>query len=195
MTEKNQAEQIMLKNVRLSFPSLYKKAEKYDNTTGKTIPWSEMTEEEKGKAKYVTTLLIPKDNKELIKKITDVSTPVIKSVDGKITEQYNCIKDGDTLGKAGEGYDYTKGAISIKAGTKFRFPIVDKKRKPVYEEDGLFYSGCYVNALISFFPYKTGIGANLLAIQFHKDGESLETQSSVEVNSVFDIEEDDDSDF
>ena len=68
-----------------------------------------------------------------------------------------------------------------------------RSSKIVTEDDGLFYAGCYVNAIIEicFMKDSQTLFAALIALQFFKDGESF-TGSTVQVDEsgkVKDFEE------
>ena len=65
------------------------------------------------------------------------------------------------------------------------------------KEDGIIYSGCYVNALIddSFYCYTNysgGVSASLLGVQFAGDGESFEGSRVADVKEFDEFDEDDD---
>ena len=146
---------IMLKNVRLSFPSLWE-TEIYNGDD---------TE------KYAATFLIGKNEaqakalKTAIKECAQeqFGTPLPKSLK-------NCLSDGDE-----KEYDGYADHYSVKATTKRRPLVIDRSRVPVMEDDNLVYAGCYVNALISLWAmdnkYGKRILANLEAIQFVRPGE------------------------
>ena len=150
---------LMLKDVRLSFPSLWK-TEVYNGDD---------TE------KYTATFLIPKDDPQVakIKKMVVAAAeekwgkPIPKSVKF-------CLVDGDEKEYAGYADHYC-----IKAATKRRPTLIDRDKTPVAEEDGVLYAGCYVNASISFWvmdnQYGKRVLANLNGIQFSKAGESFGT--------------------
>ena len=53
-------------------------------------------------------------------------------------------------------------------------PTLSNRQNPIVEEDGILYSGCYVNASINFGSWTiltVKSTASLNAIQFVKDGE------------------------
>jgi len=152
---------IKLNDVRLSYPSLYRKT-----VNPKAGP--------NGKLRYEATFILDKDQHakeiETIKSFINEVTTENKISLNKIDRKLICIRDGDESEK--EEY---KNKYTLIARSENRFPIVGKDGKtPVGEEDGIFYGGCYVNAYISLYLYdkmSTGISANLLAIQFKKDGD------------------------
>jgi len=168
---------IRLENVRLSFPNLYKKSSYLGETTANS--------------KYGATFLIPKSDRRTKKKIDAMMEKLIKEKKlGKVKSDKYCIKDGDD-----SEYDNFIDNWSIKATNKKRPKTIDRKREQVDEEDELFYAGCYVNAVIQFWAqdnkYGKRVNANLLGVQFVKDGEAFGNQG-IDVDEEFDdIDEDD----
>ena len=71
------------------------------------------------------------------------------------------------------------------------------KSVPLTEDDNKLYPGCYVNVVITLWAQNNKFGkrinANLLAVQFVKDGNPF-GEARVDVGSIFDdIEDDSDS--
>lgn len=153
------AEKIMIKGARLSFPSLFQKAEFEPGKPGK----------------YEATLLFPKSDKKTYKQIMDA---IEKCKDEaklkKVKDDMFCIKDGDEIFEEKE-YDGYEGMWAVKAANSKRPTIIDRDKTPLTEEDDRVYAGCFVNAIISLWAqdntYGKRIHANLLGIQFVKDGE------------------------
>jgi hypothetical protein len=148
---------LVLKNVRLSFPSLYKTEEYGGQDTGK----------------FGATFLIDKKDpqakeiKAIIKKVAEeeFGSPLPKGIT-------NCLKDGDE--KEYEGY---AGNFSIKGTTKRRPILVDEHKTPIAEEDGRLYPGCFVNASLSVWAMNNSFGKKVLAalngIQFAGPGDAF----------------------
>jgi len=148
---------LVLKNVRLSFPSLYVTEQYGGEDTGK----------------FAATFLLDKDDPQvdIIKAAMKASaegefgTPLPKGIG-------NCLKDGDE--KTYAGYE---NCFSIKASTKRRPVLIDGAKTPVVESDDMFYAGCYVNASLDIWTMNNQYGKKVLAslngIQFAKDGESF----------------------
>lgn len=143
--------QIKLNNVRLSFPSLFKKSS-FDGVDGK----------------YEATFLINKDD-EQANTIKNTITSILKEKQVKLSSDKICLKDGDNI-----NYDGYEGCFSIKASSNKRVPIFNKDLSVIAEEDEILYAGCYVNAVISLWyqdnQYGKRINANLVGVQFSKDG-------------------------
>lgn len=147
---------IKLPNVRLSFPSVFQKASFNGNET-----------------KYEATFLLnKKEHAEVIQQIKDAIAEKVKNdlKGAKLAPDKICLRDGDLADY--EGYD---GHMSLKASNSKRPTVVAKDKSPLTEDDNVIYGGCYVNAIVELWAqdnnYGKRINANLLGIQFHKDGE------------------------
>jgi len=163
---------ITLKNVRLSFPSLWKKAV-YEG-------------KEKG---FEATFLMPKESPQA-KRLETAAKKFAeeKFGKGKVPKalKYTCLVDGDT-----KDYDGYEDMLAFKGASTKRFPIVDTDKTPLAEEDGYPEAGDYVNAVISFWysDHPKGgkqILGNIGAIQFVKEGEHFSSVPKVDVDDVFD---------
>lgn len=161
---------LMLKDVRLSFPSLF------DHATyqGQSLD------------KYEATFLIPKDSdiaKEVQAAVKEVGTEVL----GKDWSKAKlCLLDGDT-----KEYDGYEGMWAVKASTKKRPIIINKDKSAVTEEDGVVYAGCYVNASVSIYAFQNNYGkfvqAQLNAVQFNRDGEAFGGGDSFSMDEFEDV--------
>lgn len=168
---------ITIKNARLSFPSLFKKAS-FEGKEGK----------------YEATLLFPKSDKETYKKIIDAIEASKTENKLKVPDSKVFIKDGDEFEY--EGY---AGMWAVKAGNNKRPTVLHRDKTPLVEEDEVVYAGCYVNAIISPWAqnnqYGKRINANLLGVQFVKDGEPFGVGGVVASEDDFeDVEVEDDED-
>lgn len=140
--------EIMLKNVRLSYPSVFQTEVYNGDDTGK----------------YAATFILDaKEHEQLQAQIIDKIQGMVKDAKVAVKKDKFCIKDDDQ----GEGW-------TIKASNKTRPLVINKDRSPLTEEDNVIYGGCYVNAKIGFWvqnnAYGKRVNANLLGIQFAKDG-------------------------
>tara|TARA_R110000851_G_scaffold241089_1_gene393713 strand:- start:26 stop:553 length:528 start_codon:yes stop_codon:yes gene_type:complete len=171
---------IKLNNVRLSFPSLWRKAVFGGDET-----------------KYEGTFLLDKKtHAEVIKKI-EAGIKAINADKHKgksLAADKVCLKDGDTI-----DYDGYAGNMSIKASSTKRPMVIGTDRSPLTEDDGKPYAGCYVNAIVELWGQKNQFGervnANLLAVQFAKDGEPFGDGVTASVDDFDDIEPTDIDDF
>jgi hypothetical protein len=169
---------IKLNNVRLSFPSLFRKSV-YNG------------EETKFEA---TFLLNKKTQADKIKEIEDAIAASIKEnlKGAKIGDDKKCLKDGDDFEYVGYA-----GHMSLKASSNKRPLVIDRDKSQLTEEDGRLYAGCRVNATIELWAqnntYGKRINANLLAVQFYKDDEPFADgeKGSVDDFDVIDEEEND----
>ena len=162
---------IKLQNVRISFPNLFQKAVFNGEET-----------------KYEATFLISKESQaEQIKVLKEAIAEKLR-VDlkgAKLPADKICLKDGDDF--AYEGY---ADSWSIKASSKKRPLVIDRDRSPLTEDDERIYAGCYVNAIIEIWAqnnaYGKRINANLMGVQFVKDGQPFGDGASLRADE-FDV--------
>jgi hypothetical protein len=87
--------------------------------------------------------------------------------------------------------------MSIKASNNKRPLVIDRDKTPLTEDDNKMYAGCYVNAIIDLWVQQNSwgkrINANLLGVQFLKDGEPFSDGANASADS-FDAFGDDDVD-
>lgn len=178
MSENMMPNKFTLKSVRLSFPSLWRKAKFNGEET-----------------KFEATFLLDKaTNAELVKKIQSRIAELIKTdlKGAKLGADKLCLRDG-----ADTGYDGYENAFSLKASNNKRPLVIDRDKSQLEEEDGRPYSGCYVNAVIELWvqqnEYGKRINASLLGVQFAKDGESFAGGASGSASDFDDLGEDDEA--
>lgn len=86
-------------------------------------------------------------------------------------QQKSCLRDGDT--KEGDGFE---GNWFISANSETRPSVFDRNRSPVGPDDGIVYSGCFVNASIDIYAFDNvskGNSAGLRGVQFLRDGDAF----------------------
>lgn len=166
---------IKLRNVRISFPSLFNKAEFNGDVT-----------------KYEATFLINKETQA--DQIADIEAKIeaaIKENKVKVASDKRCLKDGDE-----SDYDGYANHMSIKAANNKRPLVIDRDKSILVEEDERIYSGCYVNVTLEVWIQNNSWGkranCNLLAVQFAKDGDAFGAGGSSGSADDFDELEDDD---
>jgi hypothetical protein len=171
-------ENIKLKNVRLSFPSLFKKAVFNGQET-----------------KYEATFLISKDSDQATMLEKAIAAFVEETFKGKPPRglKITCLSDGDE-----KEYDGYEGMLAFKAASTKRPLVLDSDKTPLTEEDNRIYAGCYVNAIVSLWYSDHPLGGkqilgNLGGVQFYKDGESFSSGGASADD--FDDFEDDDEEF
>jgi hypothetical protein len=150
----NPVTKVVLKNVRLSFPSLSEPAS-FDGQQGK----------------YEATFLIDKETQ--VDQKVQIHEKILRLLAGKpfqISAEKLCLKDGDHV-----SYRDYQGKWAIKASNA-RMPKCVDQRKNTMSPDEL-YAGCKVNAVIDLWlqdnKYGRRINANLYAVQFVEHGEAL----------------------
>lgn len=166
---------IKLRNVRLSFPSLFKKA---------------VFQGQEGK--YAATFLIPKSAKGVKEQLDKLIEAKVKEAKIKVKAENLCLKDGDD-----EEYDGYADHWSIKASNSKRPQVFNKDGSPLTEEDEVVYAGCYVDVIFDLWAqdnqWGKRINANLLGVKFHKDGEPFGS-GSIDVSDEFDFDDESDDD-
>jgi hypothetical protein len=88
------------------------------------------------------------------------------------------LRDGSKrVNSSGDAYEGYEGHWYVTAKSPTRPLLIDQARQPVTEEDGVIYSGCYVNAIVEFYANaqagKKGVFAQLKGVQFVRDGDSF----------------------
>ena len=181
---------LLLKNVRLSFPSLFK-ATSYQN---------------EGEPKYSAVFLVEKGSeqeKQIKAEIQRVATDAFGDQAKMIIERQNqtnrkLLRDGDGpegFTSAGEQKNGYAGHSFIKGQSKTAPKIVGRSRQPLTEDDGLPYAGCMVNVQLDIWAQKNQYGkavnCKLLAVQFWEDGERLGGSSGADIDAFETAEEDD----
>jgi hypothetical protein len=158
MSENNY--EINLAGVRISYPHLFE-------------PFSFQGQ---GKAKYSAKFLLSKETQmPLVQKIAAAMKALAADSykDKKLPPADKlCLRDGDAGGREEE-----VGYWVLSASEDSRPVVVDQKRSPLVEDDDVIYPGCVVNGKIRLWAQDNQFGrrinANLLGVQFVKDGEKL----------------------
>lgn len=158
---------IKLQNVRLSFPSIFRKAVFSGEET-----------------KFEATFLINKDTQaDLVKELQAAIDEKLKTdlKGAKLPSDKICLKDGDQI-----DYDGYAGHFSIKASNNKRPLVIDRDKTPLSEDDNRLYAGAYVHAIIELWAQNNAFGkrinANLLGVQFARDGEPFGDGVNVSVD-------------
>lgn len=182
------SEVIKLKNVRLSFPHLFK---------AKSF---EAGQDPKFQA---TFLLDPsdKDHAKAIKQIKAQAKAILVEKFGEMPEKGDyklCfgLAAKHPKKKKYEGYE---GMFYIATSNTIAPNCIDRRKQEVVEQDGVLYAGCYVNTNITLWPQDhprggKGVNANLRIVQFFKDGDAFGTaRASTDEMDEVDIDDDEDS--
>ena len=162
-----------------------------------THVFSKYSPDGKGDGKYMTNVLIPKDEKETVKAIQAAieagkNAAVLSKWGGKLPKKLDLpLHDGEE--KDDEVYE---DCYYVNAKCRTRPQIIDKHKQPIVDEDEI-YSGVYAFVSLSFYGYDVngnrGIACGLNNIMKFKDGERLGGRSSAE-NDFADIDMEDDED-
>lgn len=173
--------QVKLKNVRLSFPTLFKA----EGIKG----------DPNSKPRFGATFLISKDDKAQIKLIEDEIKRLEKlKFKGKaLSDKDISFHDGDS--KDFDGYEGHMYLSANRSESQGRPQVVDRNLTPLTADDAKIYAGCYVNAVVSFFVPKDWkkICCSLEVVQFVKDGEAFGA-GRVKVDEVLEVLDDEDDD-
>lgn len=147
--------------------------------------------------KYMTNVLIPKDEKETIaaiNKAIDVAKKqaIVSKWGGKEPKKLDMpLRDGDE--KDDENYE---GHLFVNAKSNTRPGIVDRKKVPIVDEEEI-YSGVWAIVSITFFGYdkngNRGVACGLNNIMKFKDDEHFGGRVSAESDfGGVDFDDDDD---
>ena len=155
---------VHLKRVRLSFPNLFVAKAFKDNP----------------KPKFDAAFLIPKKDPQVLeiqKAMVAVATDKWGAKAAQILGMLErddklCMHDGDR-----KDYDGYAGNYFIRASNEVQPTLLTADRIKLTQDNGLIYSGCYVNAIISIYAQDNGFGkrinANLGGVQFASDGQAF----------------------
>lgn len=147
--------------------------------------------------KYSVSLIIPKSDKDTIKKIKNAIEAAKENgkaskFGGKIPANLKTpLRDGDEERPDDEAY---ANSYFINASANTRPGVVDRSLNPILDQEEL-YSGCYGRASVNFYPFNVsgnkGIAAGLNNVQKLKEGEPLGGRVSPEADFGDDFEDDD----
>jgi hypothetical protein len=160
--------EVFLKNVRICYAQNLFKATAFKE--GQTL-------------KYNAQFVIPRTDTANLKLMEDAclaaaeeawpkeGIKVIKSI--KDTDSC-CLRNGEKQPDREELED----AMYVAASNRKRPTTLNRDRTAVTEEDGVIYSGCYVNAKIDVYGFtvektKKGVYAELRGVQFVRDGDAF----------------------
>ncbi|MCI9312698.1 MAG: DUF2815 family protein [Erysipelotrichaceae bacterium] len=164
-------------------------------TTGKVrLSYAHLTEpvaiQEGQEKKYSASFIIPKSDKKTLEKIaTAIKLATQRGVEtkwgGKKPAKLKLpLRDGDEERPEDEAY---ANAFFINANCKTRPFAVDERKHEytsIEEIDEQVYSGCYVYANLSFYPYDAagnrGVACGLNGVMKTAEGEPLSSRVSAE---------------
>lgn len=160
---------LKLANVRLSYPHLFEKHGQDGN-----------------KPKYSASFILHKvANDAGIKSIRATFEKLFTEKGIKTKGAYKpCLRDGvEKEGKAG----YDADVMFFNASSDRRPEVFDNNTSPLTEDTGRLYAGCYVNCLVKFWiqdnKFGKRVNAELLKVQYLREGEHLGGDHGVEKGS------------
>ena len=187
------SKKVILRNVRLSYEHIFT-ATKF---------------QEGQPAKFSATFIIPKDHPDL----PAVKRAMLEAGAEKFGSAFNTahgwprgftcsLKDadvevngmGEVLSEKNEAY---KGCYILEANSTRRPVTLGRRKEALTEEDGVIYSGCYVNASLGVDGYvfeniKRGVKCYLNGVQFVADGERFGSDASSDFDALDGGADDDD---
>ena len=135
-----------------------------------------------GDPRYSVSVLIPKTDKETVRKIREAINAAYREGEGKLKGKGSLpplsalktpLRDGDTERPDDPAYT---GMWFLNANSTHAPQIVDAACNPILDR-AEFYSGCYGRASITFFAFSSngnrGIACGLNNLQKLRDGEPL----------------------
>lgn len=182
---KTDAGQIVLTNVRLAYPDLYK-----------AVPFKN---DPKNTPRFGITVLVPKTAEDVCDKLQAEINKLAKEKHklNKLPEADSCLTDGDA--KSNEAY-HGHWVLSLYAypNEKSRDggapQVLDRNKKPIAKGDPREpYSGCYGNVVFDLYAPTNWkkVSGGLKAVQFVADGEPIGASTDLSVLPELPDEEED----
>lgn len=179
---------LKVNGARLSYPSLWTPREGQTGDDGK-----------KNDPRFEASFIIYEDKHADF--ITEMRAAAKSMLIAKYGQNYPkgfklCLRSGMEETKA-EVPGYGPGTMFVPTGSKSKPVVVHRDPSvPVGPNDNVIYAGCYVNASFRLWiqdnKFGKRINAELLAVQFYKDGERF-GEGPVDAESEFDNLEDGDT--
>lgn len=161
---------IILPNVRLSFPDLHTPGQPMATAADRTPKYGgQFIFEKESEAFKIASA-------EFARVAQEKFGPNWQNIVASLAKDKKCIRNGDqNLAKDGTVRDGYGGQFYVVARNKAKPAIVDQRLQPLTAESGKPYGGCYVNVKLEIYAMdKPGqgksINATLKAVQFVKDG-------------------------
>lgn len=171
---------IRLLKVRLSFPQLFTATE-YEAGDGRPrYAAAFLVDPGSAADKAIKAGMLAVANDKWGAKGPDILAKALKGDNRDV-----CYYDGNK--KEYDGYA-GKMALSTSRPKKDGRPgVYDRDTSPLTEEDGKIYAGCYVNAMVSFWPQdnKNGktIRCTVIGVQFDSDGDAFSSAVMPDANA------------
>lgn len=178
------SKKVMLRNVRLSYEHIFTPTKFDDNS----------------EPKYSATFIVPKDHPDaaIVKRaMLEAGKEEFPDAFGGAAwpKGYSCSlkdadKDTDSMGVVlAEKNEAYKGSYILEANSTRRPVALNRDKSSLTEDDGVIYSGCYVNASIAMAGYtygkiKKGVKSYLNGVQFVKDGERFGSDAAADFDNL-----------
>lgn len=159
---------VVLKNVRLAFPSLFK-PESFDG----------------GEERYSAVFLV-EPNSENDKVLRSAINAAAKETWGEkavatlkaVSSNANkfCYRDGAEKAHKYEGFEGAWALSGHRKATAGAPKVVNRDLSPVASDSGTIYAGCYVNVSVDIWAQKApyeGVRCTLIGVQFSKEGDAF----------------------
>ena len=137
-----------------------------------------------GDVKYKINIIVPKNHPQ----IRDLKSAIVSAIKKKFDSAAgltNPLHDCDKNGASAE-HPYLTNCYTLLLYTKKPPKVTDQTGKAITQQDGVIYSGCYVDVELSFKAWDIGdsnsLGRYVNSVQFVQDGPQLDGEA---VNSGY----------
>lgn len=169
---------VALKNVRLGFPKLWK-AEKATESSAPKYSAHAIIDPDTAHGKANIEAIKAAQKHVAVAQWGDKWQNVVKNLE----KNRRSFREGDTMtnneGDIYAGYEGNKYLVANRSEKQGRPSVLDRRKNPTTEEDGLVYGGCYVDMVVSFFTVThkdqggNGLFASLEVVRFREHGEAF----------------------
>ena len=172
---------IMLGNVRMAFPVLF---------TATRV-------NEEGKKAFSASFLMPPDHPVVAKIKAGIKAVAEAKWGDNASEILRALIAGDKVclhnGDAKSNYDGYAGNLYVSARSSVRPLSIGQDKAALTEDDGVLYSGSYVNAQISLWAMQNNFGkricAQLRGVQFLREGEAFSAGVAADVDDFSTVDD------
>jgi hypothetical protein len=186
----------VLKNVRLSFPKLFK-AEKSTDTSAPKFSAAFLIDPDTAEGKANIKAINAAIEHAKTKTWADKAEKIYANIDW----DRKPLRDGNKATNAeGDIYAGYEDMMFVQASSaeKRRPQTLKRDKSPTVEEDNILYGGCYVDAVVSVYPITdkdkggNGVFASIEVVRFRRDGEPFGAGAVDADDYLDDLEEEDD---
>lgn len=187
----------VLKNVRLSFPKLFK-AVKSTETSAPKFSAAFLIDPDTAEGKANIKAIEAAIEHAKTKQWADKADKIYDNIDW----DRKPLRDGNkATNDEGDVYAGYEDMMFVQASSpeKRRPQVLDRSKRPVTEEDNVIYGGCYVDAVVSVYPIAdkdkggNGVFASIELVRFRRDGEPFGA-GPVDADDYLDDLDDEDDD-